>query len=1280
MFPSDRVPARTPGAAPSRGGIARVLLLCLAALLLLAGAVLAALTWGPHWQRERIAAAASERIGRTVSIGAIEVRPFAQRAAVTDLRIGGAGPEAAPLLELARGTVTLDLVAALRKRLVVREVLLESPRVALARVAPNRLDVADITERFAGPPSPEAGWPWRVARLEVRDGRVALDDRVVSHQWALETIALSLVDLGNEPERRTDPAGLEATFAVNGRPASLSASGTPFAEPPAGEARGKIDALPIAEALPYVALPRDVRPVRGTASIAAAARVRGVPGSRPDSLTVEGTLALDGLAVVDAAGTSRLAADSVTIALAPSQPLAGGNVHVGQLSVQAPVVALARGPDGALDWPVAGAAGGAAPQATATATESPGAPATPRAAAAAPAALPSLRVDAIRVADGRLDWRDASLPAPLATTLERIAIAVDGLVIDDLHAPQTARGTAKLEAVLDATAPVVAEATLEGRTGQASAGITQVDLPRYAPLAGPALRATVAQGRAEAGARLHWTFADPAGAQAAAPAAPAVAWRLADGRLGLADLKIVYGTRPPATLAALNVEAVQLDPAARRATVGRVRVDKAAIATHRRRDGRLDLQDWWVPVDTTRAAPGDARVPVGSAAAPGPAWQVDVARIEMADSTLEYTDDAIPANRRLPRVTVNANATGVSLDPSRPIPLEGTIALADGSRLGVRGTVRPQPLAVDTQLRLQRFSLRWFDPYLEPYVNLSVASGELWGGGRLTLTGIATEPLGRFTFDGELSGNDFRSVDRISGDDFLRFQALAMPSVKVDWRPAQLSKSLIEIGQVAFVDFYARMILDRQGRLNLRYVMVDPQAGGRRSLTDADLPPEPVRARPGSASGAAGPSVGEGETGGANRVGGPVDGGRGATQLASTRPADGPTIRIGTVRIASGSIDFTDLFIQPNYSANLTRLVGSIDAIASDRTEPSDLLITGRVDDDTPLEITGKINPLAPLRFVDLRATARGYDLPKLSTYSGRWAGYAIEKGKLTANVRYQIEGDRLQGENKLVINQLTFGPKVASPDAPNLPVQLAISLLKDRDGNIDLDVPISGTITDPQFSVGALIWRAIGNLVVKAVTSPFTLLASASGAAGADLSHIEFAAGGATLDDEDRKRLDGLARALTERPALTIEIAGYADDTADRRALEQRQLEQTLRAAKLAQMKRENPRAELPAARDLTIDAAERPALLERAWRDAKLDAGGAKVPGPEELERLLIAHSPVPAEDVKQVAQQRAQVARDYLRDTRGIDQERLYLLAPRIAPAGDTPTPHRTAFAVK
>jgi hypothetical protein len=394
-------------------------------------------------------------------------------------------------------------------------------------------------------------------------------------------------------------------------------------------------------------------------------------------------------------------------------------------------------------------------------------------------------------------------------------------------------------------------------------------------------------------------------------------------------------------------------------------------------------------------------------------WSVRVASAELERLEIDYDDVRIAKQRRLPRITLNARASELTLDPSARVPFEASVALADGSRLSASGALRPAPLDLDARLRLQRLTVTHFDPYIEPFVNVALASGQLWSSGRLRLAAAPDGTVARIGFDGEVSFNDFRAIDKASSDDFVRWTALALPSVKVDWRTARPADSVIDIGAVAFVDFYSRIILGPDGRLNVSDVMVDRTRGAaRRSLTVAP----------------------EASSTDATRDG---QGARTAT-LAERADSPRPTVRIGTVRIASGNVNFTDLFIRPNYTANLTQLVGSIDALASDRTEPSDVLVTGRVDDDTPLEITGKVAPLSAKRFIDLRAIARGFDLPKLSPYSGRWTGYAIEKGKLTADVRYRIDGDSLAAENRLVINQLTFGDKVDSPNATSLPVRLA--------------------------------------------------------------------------------------------------------------------------------------------------------------------------------------------------------------------------------------------------
>lgn len=1256
--------------------MARTLLIAGGVTSLLVLALLAALTWGPHLARDRIARAIGEQLGRPVTLGSIDVTPLAGRVAVGDLRIGAAdGGE--PLLVLRQGTVVIRMASLLARQPHLLEVRLDAPVVRVARVAADRLDLSDIVERLRSPGGAERPrLRWQLDRLVIDGGRVGFDDRVVRKRTEVDPLSLELTGLGTRPEDVRQPAALRARFALDGHPIELDADLTPFADDPAFDARLKLAAVPVAPWLAYAALPPDVRPVAGRIDASLRIALRPAAAVRSQRLRVEGSLSLTGAAIRDAEGRERVRADALDLRLAASTPL-GGAIRVEELRIASPAIGLARLADGRLDWPRPGAAPrhatASAPSGTAAPIASAGEASPPSGSRGGGPRAPSLRIDRILVENGRFGFDDASLGSPLALVVAPLRVSAEAIEIADLNAPAAVRGTARLDATVDGSARAAVELVLEGVVGRARIEVAGVDVPRYAPLAGPALKARVTRGALDARATIGW----------GADGAP---WSLEQGSAELVDLQLQHAGRTPVTLRRATLAGLALDPTGRRVAIDAVALENAALALRRGRDGRLDAQDWWQP----GAGAGDrARTvdpPGSSPATPAPdgqaetarAWDLRIGEASLASVVLDYDDAALPRDRRLPRMTLNAQVRDLSLDPSRTLPFEASVALADGSRLAAAGTLRPQPVQLDARVRLQRFTLTHFDPYLSPYLNLSLASGQLWLNGRLEYAALDTGGAARIGFDGEVSANGFRTIDKVTRDDFLRFSALAMPSVKVDWRPDRVRDSLVEIGVVAFVDFYSRVILGADGRLNLSRMLVE-RGTSPESLTQAPAGSTATRRRipVARADDGARRDLTLGELGGARD--GPTDD-RAGTRVAVAERADGPTVRIGNLRIAGGNVDFTDLFIRPNFSANLTRLVGSIDAIASDRETPSDVLITGSVDDDTPLEITGKIHPLAPTRQADLRAIARGFDLPKLSTYSGRWAGYAIEKGKLTADVRYTIEGDRLEASNRLVINQLTFGEKVDSPDAPNLPVQLAVSLLKDGNGTIELDLPISGSINDPQFSVGSLIGRALGNAFLRVVSAPFAFLASLTGGGPAELSHLVFPAGGTTLDDEARRRLDALAKALTERPALSLDIGGFADTQTDLESMQRQRLEQSLKSEKLALMKREDPSAELPTLREVEFAEGERVALMQRAWREAKLDAGGVQPPPPEDLERLLLQRTNVANEEVRAVAQQRALAARDYLRDQRGIPGERLYLLAPRLAERGGPLPPHRTEFAIK
>jgi outer membrane protein OmpA-like peptidoglycan-associated protein len=326
--------------------------------------------------------------------------------------------------------------------------------------------------------------------------------------------------------------------------------------------------------------------------------------------------------------------------------------------------------------------------------------------------------------------------------------------------------------------------------------------------------------------------------------------------------------------------------------------------------------------------------------------------------------------------------------------------------------------------------------------------------------------------------------------------------------------------------------------------------------------------------------------------------------------------------------------------------------------------LRGKYANSAPVEIQGKLNPLAAKSFLDIKAAITGVDLTGFSPYSGKYAGYAIEKGKLSLNVAYKLENKQLAAENRLFIDQFTFGDKVESPDATTLPVNLAISLLKNNRGEIDLNLPISGSLDDPQFSIGGLIVKVIVNLFVKAVTSPFALLGSMFGS-GEELSNVEFAAGRAGIDAAANKRLESLAKALVERNSLKLEITGRADPEVDKDGVKRVAIERAMKAEKLKDLKKAGEGKSLE---DIDIAPTEYKTYLTRAYKEAKFPKprnviGMQKELPVEEMEKLMLANLPATDDDIKALADRRAETVQGWLVEQGKVPPERVFLLPSKV-----------------
>ncbi|MBS1139083.1 MAG: hypothetical protein H6R13_536 [Proteobacteria bacterium] len=565
---------------------------------------------------------------------------------------------------------------------------------------------------------------------------------------------------------------------------------------------------------------------------------------------------------------------------------------------------------------------------------------------------------------------------------------------------------------------------------------------------------------------------------------------------------------------------------------------------------------------------------------------------------------------------------------------KGTISLKSkinkkGS-LNVDGSLQIYPLDVAVKVDTLGIPLMPLEPYLSQFLNISLTRGIVSNKGEATVR-LDTEGL-KAGYKGSFTLGDFVAVDKLNSADFLKWKSLYFGGI--DFR---LEPMAINIGEIALTDYFSRLILNKDGRLNVAEIVKKPEG-------EAAAPKEVSKSAE-------------------LKVAEPKSEAKAASKDASPAKAPVP-IKISKITLQNGTVNFSDLFVKPNYTVNVTKLGGRVTGLSTVADTVADMELRGKYANSAPVLIQAKLNPLAAKSYLDLKAEITGVDLVGFSPYSGKYAGYAIEKGKLSLYVAYKLENNQLAAENRLFIDQFTFGEKVDSPDATKLPVNLAISLLKNNRGEIDLNLPISGSLDDPQFSIGGLVIKVIVNLFVKAVTSPFALLGSMFGS-GEELSNVDFAVGRVGIDAAGTKKLENLAKALVERNSLKLEITGRADPETDREGVKRVGIERAMKAEKLKDLKKAGEGKSLE---DIDISPEEYKTYLTRAYKEAKFPkprnvVGLQKELPVEEMEKLMLANLPASDDDIKVLADRRAEAVQGWLVEQGKVPPERVFLLPPKV-----------------
>jgi len=1151
--------------------------------------------------KPKLEAQLSQQLGRRATLARVEFNPFTLRARLLDFALTDRDP--------ARGfarfeRLDLDVSPASLTHLapVLDDVRLVRPEIDLVRNADATYNIDDLVARPAPPAAAAAPPPaFSLNNIVVENGSISLDDRVHGRKLVVSSLGIGipfLSSIAHDAQIHVTPR-LEGLFD-GARFALAGDSTSPFAEAQEATLALDFDRVPLARYAEYTSLPGGLKITDGaltTRLTLAFATERNVARS----VSLSGTARLDKVALARKDGSALAGARAVDVALGKLDWLKQ-SIALDRVVIDTPQLDVLRQADGTFE--LASAAGG-------------GTQATP------PQARPwTFAVAELRVADGTLQFADASVTPAFQATLSKIGVAGKGIA-------STGPGnlTVHVDTDVGATLDLQGQVDLAARTARGHFTSKALQLGKLYPYYASAVNLEVRRGTMDVASDFE-----------AASEKVGTVIRLKQGSVGLADVEAALPRErdPLWRFARADVQGVALDLAARQMTIDRIALAQASLGVVREANGRINFER------LVRTAEPAARNESDAPGASG-AWNVVVHAVEAERIAATVDDRAVqpPVKLRVSDARVRVREFSTARGSKSPVELAARIGTK--GRLRVEGTVVMDPPLADCRIDATGIDLVSLRPYYEPRTNIVVTSGAAAAKGRLTLATRSGST--RATYAGSVSVSNFDSLDRPTSQALMRWASLSLTGVNVASEPFNLA-----IDAIGMDRFYARVILNDDATLNLTRLLAPETA-----------------AKEAAASGS--PTTVAGVT---------------RKELAPPPERGDQPVSIGRIEVSNGELQYSDFFVKPNYTAHLTEVAGSVSAMSASQAGTVEL--AGRVEGTAPVDLRGTLNPFAREVELDLTGKATDVDLPPLTPYSVKYAGYGIQKGKLSFEVHYKIDDRKLAATNKLKLDQLTFGEHVDSPTATKLPVLLAVSLLKDRNGVINLDLPIAGTLDDPKFSVWRVVVQIFVNLITKAVTAPFALLASIGGGGGEQLAYIEFAPGRAELTPAAVEKLGTLAKALNDRPALKLDAAGRVVPDVDREGLKRASLDRALRVEKQKVLAAEGESA--PSLDALTIDAGDRAKLLEAVYRATDLADkprnffGIAKKVPPEEMEALLLASYKVDDNALAALANRRAQVVKEWFAHEGAIAPERVFIVAPKMGGEGvkDQGAPMRVEFAIR
>ncbi|WKZ15951.1 MAG: DUF748 domain-containing protein [Candidatus Jettenia caeni] len=658
-----------------------------------------------------------------------------------------------------------------------------------------------------------------------------------------------------------------------------------------------------------------------------------------------------------------------------------------------------------------------------------------------------------------------------------------------------------------------------------------------------------------------------------------------------------------------SINNTRVDVTDREITIEEIFTENGSLLLKRFANGTFNFQDIVPPVKQPEQPEQSEQ--------PKRPWLLTVREFLVREFTIQGEDLMSSSPVLVTLDQVNLHGSGLTTKSGEKGLASLSLRWNKTGTVSVEGSIGVDPIIAEGKISAANVDISPLHSYVTDAVNLAIAKANVHADGDITF-GYGEESSPTMSYRGDISLSDFVSIEKLYKHTFLQWKIFSLLNARIKYNPTE-----IYIDEVFLDDFSVNLLVHSDGTPDFHVILVQ-ETKKEESLSmdqEKEIPPVYKKFM--------------------------------------------PPVTIDTINLQNGKIDFIDRYINPGFKSKLEDIKATISGFSSEDTKPAHISLTGRLKGVYPLEITGKIDPFPEKKYADINVVLRGFDLPFLTPYVGRYIGYTIEKGKLYLNLGYTISGNELYGENRIILDRFTLGDKLDSQEAISLPIKSAINFLKDRKGEIRLDFPVKGNIDDPKFKLGKVVLDGMVNLIKKVVTSPLALLGNIFGS-GKKLAFLEFDYGSDRIGREDIKKLKDLITALYERPFLRLEIRGGTDQKGDRNALKLRRFTDLLKVQKLKdRAKKGKPAVPLS---EVEIYAGEYETYLRKAYKAADFPKsrnvfGFVENIPVQKMEKLLMDHIVITDGDLRLLADRRAIQVKDYILKSKKVEPERIFIVESKI-----------------